>query len=297
MSQITRSPSYLIRNPYAYCFRLNVPKDLQPYIGKRELRWSLKTGYISVAKHRARILAVQVQNLFQEIREMVIMGDLTDHEIRQIVNEHMRKMIKASEYLRTERFPIETKAKLFPMLKRYPEHLRKYAKRDLEDCNYLNAFFYTRQMITNGEEVYVTSNLSHRKLFRELLKAQVKWSEIEQRRWSGDYSDDVEKEFPLDSDKDPNAPVPGYIDLKALLSAAGIQSPKKPSIRLSELIAKYSDENKRAGNWSSKTEIEYSSTALTLGYIHLFATHLKQNLFRSEPPSVGGAHGNTTASI
>ena len=31
-----KSPSYLVRNPYSYCFRMVVPKDLQKFIGKRE---------------------------------------------------------------------------------------------------------------------------------------------------------------------------------------------------------------------------------------------------------------------
>ena len=52
--KISKSPSYLIRNPYTYCFRMNVPKDLQPYIGKKELRYSLRTGYLGVAKQKAR---------------------------------------------------------------------------------------------------------------------------------------------------------------------------------------------------------------------------------------------------
>lgn len=46
MHQITRSPSYLIRNPHSYCFRMTVPAELRPLIGKRELRYSLQTGYL-----------------------------------------------------------------------------------------------------------------------------------------------------------------------------------------------------------------------------------------------------------
>jgi len=32
MSNTGTSPSYLIRNPYTYCFRMAVPKDLQMVI-------------------------------------------------------------------------------------------------------------------------------------------------------------------------------------------------------------------------------------------------------------------------
>ncbi|MFZ7128285.1 MAG: DUF6538 domain-containing protein [Desulfobacterales bacterium] len=92
MQKITRSPSYLIRNAHSYCFRLVVPLDLQPYICKKELRWSLRTGYLSDAKQKARAMAVEVQALFQSVREMVVMGDLTDIEIKKLVNGHFQNL-------------------------------------------------------------------------------------------------------------------------------------------------------------------------------------------------------------
>jgi hypothetical protein len=50
MKPITGSPSYLIRNPYSYCFRMKVPKDLQGIVGKKEIRYSLHTGYVSATQ-------------------------------------------------------------------------------------------------------------------------------------------------------------------------------------------------------------------------------------------------------
>ena len=44
-----KSPNYLIRNPYSYCFRMIVPKDLRNVVGKSELRYTLKTGYLRIA--------------------------------------------------------------------------------------------------------------------------------------------------------------------------------------------------------------------------------------------------------
>ena len=57
MKQSSRSPSYLIRNPHGYCFRMIVPKDLRRLVGKTEMRYSLKTGYLGEAKSKARLLA------------------------------------------------------------------------------------------------------------------------------------------------------------------------------------------------------------------------------------------------
>jgi Domain of unknown function (DUF6538) len=61
--KISKSPSYLVRGPYIFYFRVNVPRDLQALIGKKELRYSLKTGYLNEARQKAGYLAGQVQYL------------------------------------------------------------------------------------------------------------------------------------------------------------------------------------------------------------------------------------------
>ncbi len=63
------SPSYLIKTPYSFCFRLTVPKDLQKILARKELRYSLGTGNLSAAKIKARYMAGQVQQFFRDIKE------------------------------------------------------------------------------------------------------------------------------------------------------------------------------------------------------------------------------------
>ena len=75
-SQTRRSPSYLIRNPYSYCFRMFVPKDLQRFIRKKELRFSLRTGYLGAAKRKARLLAGFYQYYFEKLREEIRVKNL-----------------------------------------------------------------------------------------------------------------------------------------------------------------------------------------------------------------------------
>ena len=95
MLPIGKSPSYLVRNRHSYCFRMNVPVDLQPFIGKKELRYSLKTGYIGVAKHKSRYLAAQIRFLFNSFREgYSALKRLTDDQIRKIVNQYIQDRIK-----------------------------------------------------------------------------------------------------------------------------------------------------------------------------------------------------------
>lgn len=45
-----------------------IPQDLQPVIGKKELRYSLKTGHLSKAKSMARLLAGICQMIFRSLR-------------------------------------------------------------------------------------------------------------------------------------------------------------------------------------------------------------------------------------
>ena len=95
MKPIPKSPSYLIRNPHSYCFRLTVPKDLQKFVGKTELRYSLKTGYIGVAKQKSRFLAAQVQLIFRYLRKGgTILGRLTHDQIQKLVQTHIRNSIE-----------------------------------------------------------------------------------------------------------------------------------------------------------------------------------------------------------
>lgn len=43
----TKSPSYLIHQPYGYLFRMMVPKDLRPLVGKMESPYAAKEFWFS----------------------------------------------------------------------------------------------------------------------------------------------------------------------------------------------------------------------------------------------------------
>jgi hypothetical protein len=63
------TPGYLVRNPFSYCFRIKVPKDLQKFVGRKELRYTLKMSCVGVAKQKARFVAGQVQLIFKFLRK------------------------------------------------------------------------------------------------------------------------------------------------------------------------------------------------------------------------------------
>ncbi len=95
MKPITGSPSYLVRNPYSYCFRMKVPKDLQGIVGKKEIRYSLHTGYVSIARNKARFLACQVQLIFRFLRKGgTALSKLSDDQIKVLVEHHIKNTLE-----------------------------------------------------------------------------------------------------------------------------------------------------------------------------------------------------------
>jgi hypothetical protein len=62
------TPSYMYQSPSGYIFRLRIPTDLRPLVGKCEFRYSLRTGASRVARHRARYIASYIQQLFIRAR-------------------------------------------------------------------------------------------------------------------------------------------------------------------------------------------------------------------------------------
>jgi len=76
---------------------MNVPSDLQTQVGKKELRYSLKTGYLGVAKSKARLMAGLCQNLFYTLRTNETVMKLPMTEIQRIVNIAIRMFLEYSE--------------------------------------------------------------------------------------------------------------------------------------------------------------------------------------------------------
>ncbi len=89
------SPSYLVRNPYSYCFRIKIPKDLQTAVSIKELRYSLKTGSLSAAKTKARYMAGRVQLLFRNIQRGYLKEmNLTTAQIQEMLKKYLLGLIQ-----------------------------------------------------------------------------------------------------------------------------------------------------------------------------------------------------------
>ncbi len=94
------SKTYLSKNHHGYCFRIKIPEDLQSYIGKKELRYSLKTQFFLEAQEMAEKLADNVKEIFATIRHGRIIQNLSDNELLPIVNEWWQAFSTLLEGLR-----------------------------------------------------------------------------------------------------------------------------------------------------------------------------------------------------
>jgi integrase len=180
--KISKSPSYLVRGPYIFYFRMNVPRDLQPYIGKKELRYSLKTGYLSEARQKARYLAGQVQYLFRFLRKGgALLSKLTDAKIQEMVQEYLEYNKKSIEgwYEDPEESPFEDR-------QHYYEHLIMLDEMIKDDVEFLALGNYKsveglvhQKLLDHDIHDIEKGSKEHIKLCRSMLQASIKGSEYE----------------------------------------------------------------------------------------------------------------------
>lgn len=259
--QIGSAPSYLIRNPYSYCFRMRVPVDLQPQVGRKELRYSLKTGYLSEAKIKARILAGQVQLLFKNLRKGTGASrgvQLSDTQIQEMTKQHLRDLIK--EYDEPEMFDRYDNLERQAFREDYSveEDIDYYAMikqdyiRDLQIGNYGKAEPVADTLLARCYPDLAVDKSSSRywKLCAGILRAMIKGTEYKRDSLSGNISDEVEHML-VDCLPGSKAGNRGH---ERDISDAPIE-PEQTSATLEEAYNNYWDENSHS--WKPRTTIDY----------------------------------------
>ncbi len=185
-----RSPSYLLKTPYSWYFRMKVPIDLQSRIGKKELKCSLKTGYLSDAKYKARFIGGQVQKLFKQIRSKKVGSDMTKLDtvkINKIIKTFIRDFLDEEEEMRINRERPYTDEDLDHRAEFLGLH-QSDLKESLAKCDYRPASKHADDCIEQHRLEVPKGSEDYNRLCRELLKAQIAVLEVEQKRVYGDYS-------------------------------------------------------------------------------------------------------------
>lgn len=252
------SPSYLIKNPYSYCFRIKVPLNLQPTIFRKELRSSLETGNLADAKTKARYMAGQFQLLFRDIRSNKM--DLSKEQIQRLLKDYKDRLFEQYDipvmYGQYDKnMPPETQTPReteYQWSGGYRDWLLEslasgnYSEKAIPDWNGDNVSIEQKvddvliQQGINTSEINKTS-LKYSKLCQGFMRAELLGVEHYQKRLDGHYSDKFE-ETPKESLPKPSAVV---TDAKKLIT-------------IKELIPKYIAEGIEDKRWSGKTpgEIE-----------------------------------------
>ena len=239
MKPSSRSPAYIVRAPFSYCFRLNVPADLQRFVGKREIRYSLKTGFLGVAKSKARFLAVSIQLLFRTLRKGGSgLTDLNDSQIRTLVNEYLEQYKKGLEerYLGPPDSP-----PFFPDVKALNDHLielefiQEDRKIGLAMGKYSTVEKDADSILDKSGILGVEKNSQgYIRLCRAIQRADIK-------------AMDYEKKFLLNElpEEAPKVPPPPPLEI--------------PSITLKDLIDRFWKEKLRSNKWAESTLKEYKN--------------------------------------
>jgi hypothetical protein len=257
MECTSHSPSYLVRNAHSYCFRLVVPKNLQVFVGRTELRYSLGTGRIGVAKQKSRVLAGKIQIIFKVLRKgFSWMGKLSENQIQQLVGVYIKKSIeeldKVFEGGEGTYRPFDDPPSLFNYLKELG-----IKNEDLMINLNLGDFSMLEKSIdaflkANGIDEVNKASPEYRRLCIEIHKAETKLIPIQQKHMQCDFSykDDLPKLFPEVYPAKENPPPP---------PPPGDRPPKKGkenSADLEKVFREYWDENEPRLKLRSKPEYQ-----------------------------------------
>ena len=258
MKTALKSPCYLVRNPYSYCFRMIVPKDLRKFVGKTELRYTLRTGYLGVAKNKAKYLAGQVQLIFSYLRkEYNNLSQLLDDQIQKLVHQFINTSIKDWDKRLYEDFDDEVNPPPFDdarTLKSYIDSLDDI-RQDLVDNLNLGNFWMLEEstdelLEKNGINHTSKSSIEYRKLCVEIHKAEIKLLPLEKRHMQGDFSykQQLPAIFPEVFEKPPE-------QINHTIQSGAHNVVEEDVSLLSTVIQNYVAENEKA-NWTEKSKQE-----------------------------------------
>ena len=252
--------NYVVRTGRYYHFRYTVPQDVRPFIGRTEIKKSLKTDSWQQAVGRAEQIISRTLELVKNIRKHMLKTEKRpDREelIREVVQHAFHDSLASDERNRLGRSPLPKQApstedpseeiaylegalerERFALARNDLSTIYDYVVHYLTDLDYLDDF---------GHPADLT------KLCRESLKAYIVQLQVELERAKGNYDN------PYDQVTVDSFGTPGPIAAPLVRSpAAELPTPEAPpaGITLSQAIDGYVDEQMTAGAWLEKTRIE-----------------------------------------
>jgi len=169
-----------------------VPKDLQKFVGRKELRYTLKTGYLGVAKQKARFVAAQVQLIFTFLRKGgTVLAKLSEDIIQKLVHQYIKNAIESWDKSLYEELdpPPFNDAGEFRSYVAFLDNFRE----DLIDCLNLGDFSMLEKSIgmlleKNGINHIDKDSMAYRKLCVDIHNAEIQLLPMQQQHMLGDFS-------------------------------------------------------------------------------------------------------------
>ncbi len=242
------NPTYMYQSPSGYIFRLCIPCDLRSLVGKTEFRYSLRSGVLRVAKHRARSIASYIQQLFMKVRSN--MTEFTKEQINQMVLDYIEQTLADDEICRAQ--SLHTIGDLYTsggsgMGQKEAESLDAVVKMWLKNQDHEFLHPVANQLLKKYGQDIEPESASYKALSRELMVAFQSILNVRIRRSQGDYTQSDEELIPrLKQELKPVADTP-------------VLSKKFNGLTFTEVQEKYIAEVKIAEGWTQKTEDENRS--------------------------------------
>lgn len=238
---------HLVRVNGYYYLRLRVPVDMQGVLMLKEIKKSLRTRHLSLARVLAKSYDYEINRIFMLAR----CGVLRDGDIRTLVDEFMRKTLKQFEDERAEGINL-------PKLEDLEDSEGGFVSPHYEGCEVvieqckkalvLNDLKYIEpsvdEMLQEKEITFNKGSIEYKRLCRRLLRGLIDVYEIEKKRILGDYSKGMSKVSPLR-----NKP-----ELQSKQSVTAKQHELKTGKLLSDVMSEYV--KLKGENWKHKTKHE-----------------------------------------
>jgi len=221
------NPSHLLQQGGVWYFRMAVPARLRPLLGRTEVKRSLWTAYIRLARAKGQQVGAAVARfltLLDSKGDSIMSAELTPEQIQALLTDYVRQALEDWEaHKASVSGPFDT---TFPrdhaaILGTYEEKTRQALA-----LNRTSFFEPTVDDLLKRHGLSLEKDSpSYRRFALELMKREVELARIGQARAVGDYSDTY-------ATSPPPAPQPS-------LAAIVPQHLQASSVTLGEGIAKY----------------------------------------------------------
>ena len=226
-------PRYTFQRNSLYYFRYTLPPDISKVVGKRGLRYSLKTGYIKHAERKARRLAGTVEEFISEIRqEPPVLMKLSEAQIQSLLDQYLRKTLNEDEERRLSASRIDPDD-LDDELE-VISFLQSDLREELALNDYQSIGLSVDDLLKKHKVKLDKKSKNYKILCRELLKVHIKILDAVEKRSVGDYSE----------------------ELSSSADGKSSKTKQKDQPKISKVIPKFVSEFIKAGRWTEKTKSE-----------------------------------------